>query len=49
MVRPLSSRALDACCRFTFLGNLTGLPALAARVALDEARLPPALQLVGDA
>jgi aspartyl-tRNA(Asn)/glutamyl-tRNA(Gln) amidotransferase subunit A len=45
----LDARALDACCRFTFLGNLTGLPALTAPVGLDEARLPLALQLVGDA
>lgn len=45
----LDARALDACCRFTFLGNLTGLPALTAPVGLDEARMPLALQLVGDA
>jgi aspartyl-tRNA(Asn)/glutamyl-tRNA(Gln) amidotransferase subunit A len=45
----LDPHALDACCRFTFLGNLTGLPALSAPVGLDENRLPLALQLVGDA
>jgi aspartyl-tRNA(Asn)/glutamyl-tRNA(Gln) amidotransferase subunit A len=45
----LDALALDACCRFAFLGNLTGLPALTAPVGLDEARLPLALQLVGDA
>jgi aspartyl-tRNA(Asn)/glutamyl-tRNA(Gln) amidotransferase subunit A len=45
----LDARALDSCCRFTFLGNLTGLPALTAPIGLDEARLPLALQLVGDA
>jgi len=45
----LDPHALDACCRFTFLGNLTGLPALSAPVGLDESRLPIALQLVGDA
>jgi aspartyl-tRNA(Asn)/glutamyl-tRNA(Gln) amidotransferase subunit A len=45
----LDARALDACCRFMFLGNLTGCPALSAPVGLDEARLPLGLQLVGDA
>jgi aspartyl-tRNA(Asn)/glutamyl-tRNA(Gln) amidotransferase subunit A len=45
----LDARALDALCRFTFLGNLTGLPALTAPVGLDEGRLPLGLQLVGDA
>jgi aspartyl-tRNA(Asn)/glutamyl-tRNA(Gln) amidotransferase subunit A len=45
----LDARALDACCRFNFLGNLTGLPALTAPVGLDERRLPLGLQLVGDA
>lgn len=45
----LDARALDALCRFTFLANLTGLPALSAPVGLDEAKLPLALQLVGDA
>jgi aspartyl-tRNA(Asn)/glutamyl-tRNA(Gln) amidotransferase subunit A len=45
----LDARALDACCRFMFLGNLTGCPALSAPVGLDEDRLPLGLQLVGDA
>jgi aspartyl-tRNA(Asn)/glutamyl-tRNA(Gln) amidotransferase subunit A len=45
----LDARALDALCRFTFLGNLTGLPALSAPVGLEEGRLPLGLQLVGDA
>jgi len=45
----LDARALDGCCRFMFLGNLTGCPALSAPVGLDEARLPLGLQLVGDA
>lgn len=45
----LDARALDACCRFMFLGNLTGCPALSAPVGLDEERLPLGLQLVGDA
>jgi aspartyl-tRNA(Asn)/glutamyl-tRNA(Gln) amidotransferase subunit A len=45
----LDARALDAMCRFNFLGNLTGLPALSAPVGLDEQKLPIGLQLVGDA
>jgi aspartyl-tRNA(Asn)/glutamyl-tRNA(Gln) amidotransferase subunit A len=45
----LDARALDGLCRFMFLGNLTGLPALSAPVGLDEARMPIGLQLVGDA
>jgi aspartyl-tRNA(Asn)/glutamyl-tRNA(Gln) amidotransferase subunit A len=45
----LDARALDGLCRFMFLGNLTGLPALSAPVGLDEARMPIGLQLLGDA
>jgi aspartyl-tRNA(Asn)/glutamyl-tRNA(Gln) amidotransferase subunit A len=45
----LDARVLAALCRFMFLGNLTGLPALSAPVGLDEDRLPLGLQLVGDA
>jgi aspartyl-tRNA(Asn)/glutamyl-tRNA(Gln) amidotransferase subunit A len=45
----LDTRALDAMCRYMFIGNLTGLPALSAPVGLDEARMPLGLQLVGDA
>jgi aspartyl-tRNA(Asn)/glutamyl-tRNA(Gln) amidotransferase subunit A len=45
----LDARALDSCCRFAFLANLTGLPALSAPVGLSEERLPLGLQLVGDA
>lgn len=45
----LDSRALDAMCRFNFLGNLTGLPALTAPVGRDRDGLPIGLQLVGDA
>ncbi len=45
----LDARALDAACRFAFLANLTGLPALSAPIGLDEARMPIGLQLVGDA
>ena len=45
----LDARALDALCRFMFLGNLTGLPALSAPVGLDADGMPLGLQLVGDA
>jgi aspartyl-tRNA(Asn)/glutamyl-tRNA(Gln) amidotransferase subunit A len=45
----IDARALDSLCRFNFLGNLTGLPAITAPVGLDEARLPIGLQIVGDA
>ena len=45
----LDAGALDAMCRFTFLANLTGLPAASMPVGLDEAGLPIGLQLVGDA
>lgn len=40
--------AIDAMCRFAFLGNLTGLPAGTAPVGTDDG-LPFGLQLVGDA
>jgi aspartyl-tRNA(Asn)/glutamyl-tRNA(Gln) amidotransferase subunit A len=45
----VDARALDAMCRYTFLGNLTGLPAATAPVGVDANRLPIGLQLVGDA
>jgi aspartyl-tRNA(Asn)/glutamyl-tRNA(Gln) amidotransferase subunit A len=45
----VDARALDAMCRYAFLGNLTGLPAATAPVGLDAHRLPIGLQLVGDA
>jgi aspartyl-tRNA(Asn)/glutamyl-tRNA(Gln) amidotransferase subunit A len=41
--------ALDAMCRFAFLGNLTGLPAATAPVGTDPEGLPVGLQIVGDA
>jgi aspartyl-tRNA(Asn)/glutamyl-tRNA(Gln) amidotransferase subunit A len=41
--------AIDAMCRFNFLGNLTGLPALSAPVGVDSKALPIGLQVVGDA
>jgi aspartyl-tRNA(Asn)/glutamyl-tRNA(Gln) amidotransferase subunit A len=45
----LDARAVDAMCRFNFLGNLTGLPALSAPVGMDGNSLPIGLQIVGDA
>ena len=45
----LDARAVDAMCRFNFLGNLTGLPALSAPVGVDPGGLPIGLQIVGDA
>jgi aspartyl-tRNA(Asn)/glutamyl-tRNA(Gln) amidotransferase subunit A len=45
----LDPLAVDAMCRFNFLGNLTGLPALTAPVGLDGAGLPIGLQFMGDA
>lgn len=41
--------ALDAMCRFAFLGNLTGLPAGTAPVGFDGEHMPVGLQIVGDA
>ncbi len=45
----LDARAVDAMCRFNFLGNLTGLPALSAPVGADPVGLPIGLQILGDA
>lgn len=41
--------ALDAMCRFAFLGNLTGLPGATAPVGADVDGLPIGLQILGDA
>ena len=41
--------AIDALCRFNFLGNLTGLPAGSAPVGLADDGLPVGFQLIGDA
>jgi aspartyl-tRNA(Asn)/glutamyl-tRNA(Gln) amidotransferase subunit A len=41
--------ALAAACRFSFLGNLTGLPCGTAPIGSGEAGLPVGLQIVGDA
>jgi aspartyl-tRNA(Asn)/glutamyl-tRNA(Gln) amidotransferase subunit A len=40
---------MDALCRFTFFGNLTGLPAGTAPIGKDARGLPIGFQLVGDA
>ncbi|WP_231511199.1 amidase [Chondromyces apiculatus] len=41
--------AIDALCRFAFLGNLTGLPAGTAPVGVDGEGVPVGLQFMGDA
>ena len=41
--------ALDAMCRFAFIGNLTGVPCGTAPVGVDGDGLPIGLQIVGDA
>jgi aspartyl-tRNA(Asn)/glutamyl-tRNA(Gln) amidotransferase subunit A len=41
--------AMDALCRYTFFGNLTGLPAGTSPVGKDARGLPIGFQLVGDA
>ena len=45
----LDAKVLHGLCRFNFLGNLTGLPALSCPVGRDEDGLPIGFQLVGDA
>ena len=45
----LDTKVIDGLCRFCFLGNLTGLPALSAPIGLDADGLPIGLQLIGDA
>ncbi len=45
----LDTKVIEGLCRFTFLGNLTGLPALSAPVGCDAQGLPVGLQLIGDA
>ena len=48
--RPFSDpEAIDAMCRFNFLGNLTGLPGGTAPVGVDGDGLPIGLQIIGDA
>jgi Asp-tRNA(Asn)/Glu-tRNA(Gln) amidotransferase A subunit family amidase len=45
----VDSSVLGALCRYVFLANLTGLPALSCPVGLDPDGLPIGLQFVGDA
>jgi len=45
----LDTKVISGLCRFMFLGNLSGLPALSAPVGCDAIGLPVGLQLVGDA
>ena len=45
----VDSTVLGALCRYVFLANLTGLPALTCPVGKDPDGLPIGLQLVGDA
>ena len=45
----LDAAGLRALCRYTFLGNLTGLPCASAPVGLDAEGLPIGLQFIGDA
>ena len=40
---------LDGMCRYAFLANLTGLPAVSAPVGGDRDGMPVGLQLIGDA
>lgn len=45
----LDASGVRALCRYTFLGNVSGLPCGSAPVGLDADGLPIGLQLVGDA
>lgn len=48
--RPFSDPvALDAMCRYAFIGNLTGVPAGTAPIGVDGDGLPIGLQILGDA
>ena len=40
--------AVQAMCRFTFLANLTGVPAASVPVGVDAAGMPIGLQILGD-
>lgn len=40
---------LDGLCRYAFLANLTGLPAVSVPIGDDRDGLPVGLQLIGDA
>ncbi len=45
----LDGRAVLSACRYTFLANLTGLPAGTAPIGFDSRGLPLGVQFVGDA
>jgi aspartyl-tRNA(Asn)/glutamyl-tRNA(Gln) amidotransferase subunit A len=45
----LDARLIDALCRFCFLGNITGLPAISMPAGKDGHGMPIGFQLVGDA
>jgi aspartyl-tRNA(Asn)/glutamyl-tRNA(Gln) amidotransferase subunit A len=45
----LDAAGVRSLCRYTFLGNLTGLPCGTAPIGLDPEGLPIGLQIVGDA
>lgn len=45
----IDAAGIRAMCRFTFLANLTGLPAGSAPVGVDAEGLPIGFQIVGDA
>lgn len=45
----LDSAGIREMCRFNFLGNLTGLPAISMPVGLDANALPIGFQILGDA
>ena len=45
----LDAKLIDELCRFSFLGNLTGLPAVSCPVGRDARDRPIGFQLVGDA
>jgi aspartyl-tRNA(Asn)/glutamyl-tRNA(Gln) amidotransferase subunit A len=45
----VDAATVRALCRYSFLANLTGLPAVTAPIGLDSEGLPIGLQFVGDA
>jgi Asp-tRNA(Asn)/Glu-tRNA(Gln) amidotransferase A subunit family amidase len=45
----LDPPSIDAVCRYAFLANLTGLPAITCPVGVDRDGMPTGFQIVGDA